>query len=158
MGGGGSTYLRGALGSWLRKGCLFGGGHLLVHWHLFKEIWFTCIGENRIWFHNCPMKPAGWHSNQWEASLQVIKSIYEFVDLFILFITEKWVCFFPFRTIWGSNVSILTPLINTDYFHISERYKNGWWGMKSFNNSLLFSPVGGISLCSGWKRYCQTFS
>ena len=47
-GGGRSTYLRGALGSWLRKGCLFGGGHLLVHWHLFKEIWFTCIGENRI--------------------------------------------------------------------------------------------------------------
>ena len=120
-GGGGSTYLRGALGSWLRKGCLFGGGHLLVHWHLFKEIWFTCIGENRIWFHNCPMKPAGWHSNQWGASLQVIKSIYEFVDLFILFITEKWVCFFPFRTIRGSNVSILTPLINTDYFQISER-------------------------------------
>lgn len=67
------------------------------------------------------MKPAGWHSNQWGAGLQVIKSIYEFVDLFILFITERWVCFFPFRTIRGSNVSILTPLINTDYFQISER-------------------------------------
>ena len=51
----------------------------------------------------------------------MFKSIYEFVDLFILFITERWVCFFPFRTIRGSNVSILTPLINTDYFQISER-------------------------------------